>query len=508
MKNVLEYLEATARRMPEKTAVVEENASCTWRELEEGSRRVGSALLHKTRPGEPVAVLMEKSILTLTAFLGTVYAGGFYVPLDPSLPGSRLRQILSVLHPRCIVADAAHLSLAKKLAGSELVLMAEKLVRTGENLAGLEAVQTVAIDTDPLYCNFTSGSTGVPKGVLVCHRSVIDFIDCFTGLFGISEDDVLDNQAPFDFDVSVKDIYSALKTGATLVLIPRGLFSRPAELLDYLCLHRVTNLTWAVSALCLVSTFHGLDYKTPDTVRRVLFSGEVMPLKHLKAWMEHLPETTFVNLYGPTEITCNCTYHIIDRARDYSGGIPMGEPFPNERVFLLDAEDKLVTEPDVEGEVCVAGSALALGYFNAPEQTAKHFVSNPLNSAWPQPIYRTGDLARWSEAGELFFAGRKDFQIKYQGHRIELEEIERSLSAVEGVERACCIFDEKKSRLYGFYVGSPDSAALHTELSRTLPPFMIPGFLRQLEAMPLTKNGKIDRKALSLTTTRRRREHS
>lgn len=183
----------------------------------------------------------------------------------------------------------------------------------------------------------------------------------------------------------------------------------------------------------------------------------------------------------------------------------MGEPFPNERVFLLDAEDKLVTEPDVEGEVCVAGSALALGYFNAPEQTVKSFVANPLNRAYPQPIYRTGDLARWSASGELFFAGRKDFQIKYQGHRIELEEIEKAISAVEGVERACCIFDEKKSRLYGFYVGSPDSAALHTDLSRTLPSFMIPGSLEQLEAMPLTKNGKIDRKALALRKTRRRR---
>ena len=506
MKNVLEYLEATALRIPEKIAVVDDEASCTWWELKERSQCIGSALFHMTGPGEPVAVLMEKGILTLTAYLGTVYAGGFYVPLDPSLPRRRLRQILCVLQPGCIVTDSAHVLLAKELAMTQPVLLAEELVQTVVNSTALECRRKAAIDTDPLYCNFTSGSTGEPKGVLVCHRSVIDFIDCFTELFGIGEEDVLANQAPFDFDVSVKDVYSALKTGAELVLVPRALFSQPTALVDYLCLHRVTNLTWAVSALCLMSSFHALDYRCPETVRRVLFSGEIMPLKHLKAWMEHLPQAVFVNLYGPTEITCNCTYHVLDRDRDYADGIPMGEPFPNERVFLLDEEGRLVTQPDRSAEVCVTGSALALGYYNAPEQTAGHFCSNPLCPAWPQTIYRTGDLARWSRTGELFFAGRKDFQIKYQGHRIELEEIERAMDAVEGVERSCCVFDEKKSRLYGFYVGSPESAHLHLLLSQALPPFMVPGSLERLEEMPLNKNGKIDRKALLLRRSQRRRK--
>ncbi|MBQ4030794.1 MAG: AMP-binding protein, partial [Bacilli bacterium] len=255
-------------------------------------------------------------------------------------------------------------------------------------------------------------------------------------------------------------------------------------------------MVWAVSALCLISTFHGLDYRVPKTVNKILFSGEVMPIKHLNKWMEALPKATFVNVYGPTEITCNCTYHVIDRNREYDKYIPIGEAFENERVFLLDDNDKLITEPNVKGEICVSGTCLALGYFNNKEETDKHFVQNPLNKNYIELIYRTGDLGMYNEQNELVFQGRKDFQIKYNGHRIELEEIEKAMMKVEGIERACCLFDEEKQKLYGFYVGTMDKAELHSSLKETLPVYMIPGILKQVEEMPLTKNGKIDRKEL------------
>ena len=198
--------------------------------------------------------------------------------------------------------------------------------------------------------------------MVVSHSSVLDFTDVFTETFGFDKTERIANQAPFDFDVSVKDIYTAIKTGATLVLVPRELFSRPVELLDFLCEQKITTMIWAVSALCLVSMFHGLEYKCPVTVRKVLFSGEVMPMKQLKDWMVHLPEAEFVNLYGPTEITCNCTYHVIRRDREYAEGIPIGRAFANEAVFLMDAQRQRVTEPGAVGEICVRGRALALGY--------------------------------------------------------------------------------------------------------------------------------------------------
>ncbi len=495
-RNVLEYLEHQAVCSPKKTAVIDETGSLTYEEWLLAAKAVGSGLAEKCGMRKPAAVLMEKGISTLCAFMGIVCAGCFYSLLNPEFPESRLKQILAVLEPEYVITDAAHREQAAALVGRERVLLLEELSRHTIEEKNLADIRAQVIDVDPLYINFTSGSSGIPKGVSVSHRSVLDFIDVFVPMFSIDHTDVIGNQAPFDFDVSVKDIFSSMKAGASLVIIPKHLFSRPAALLDHICSHKITTMIWAVSALCLISTCHGLDYRTPETVKRVLFSGEVMPPKHLRSWMDHLPQAEFVNLYGPTEITCNCTFHRLRRDRDYSGGIPIGTPFPNEHVFLLDEDQKVITEPDVTGEICVRGSALALGYFRDPAQTAKVFPENPTNLWYPERICRTGDLGKYNADRELVFCGRKDFQVKYMGHRIELEEIERAISAVDGVERCCVIFQEEKQRLYGFYAGMPEKKELHAMLKTSLPEFMVPGTLVKVSDFPLTKNGKTDRKKL------------
>ena len=354
------------------------------------------------------------------------------------------------------------------------------------------------IDTDPVYCNFTSGSTGVPKGVLICHRSVIDFIGEFTKEFHITSDDVIGNQAPFDFDVSVKDIYSTLKMGATLIIIPKSYFMFPNAVVDMLDDNKVTTLIWAVSALCLLNRLHGLKHKVPSRINKIMFSGEMMPVKQLNAWRSYYPDALFVNLYGPTEITCNCTYYILDREFSDDDRLPMGNAFANERVFLLDEGDREIS-PDnigVTGELCVAGTALALGYYKNPTATSKAFTKNPLQDDFPETIYRTGDLAYYGSDGMLYFAGRKDFQIKHMGHRIELEEIESVLGSVSSVEHACCFFDEKKGKIVAFYVGNDDKKQVLYEMKQKVPEYMLPNILRCVETLPLTKNGKTDRKLL------------
>jgi len=494
MTNVLVYLEQSALAHPEKTAVLDPENRYTYAQLLRRAQSIGSALAAVGCVRRPVAVLMDKSCCSLSALLGVVYAGGFYVFISPEQPVHRINQILEITQAACLVTDRPEKAAELTYAGPVLDYLTA--VETDTDEAVLSLIRSQALDIDPLYCNFTSGSTGVPKGGVVSHRSVIDFIGVFPDIFGITERDVIGNQAPFDFDVSVKDIYSALKVGATLVIIPKKMFSVVTLLLDYLCDNHVTTMIWAVSALCLIVQFKGLTYKVPSSVNKILFSGEMMPVKYLRLWQAALPRAAFVNLYGPTEITCNCTYYQVDRVFSADEQIPIGRPFPNEKVFLLDENDQLVTEPGVPGELCVSGTALALGYFNNPQQTQKAFVQNPLNKNYLELIYRTGDLASYNKDGDLCFGGRKDFQIKYMGHRIELEEIETVLNSFPQVDRACCVFDTAKNRLVAFYCGDIDHRELKKSLYDVLPEYMIPSLFRQVPELPLTPNGKINRKLL------------
>lgn len=490
---ILNYFENTCKNNSQKIAVIYKDQKITYKELLTNSQKIGTYLSKHITNNEPVIVFMDKSISALESFLGILYAKGCYSLVNPNFPEERIKQIRATLNSKIIITDKTYIEKAKEIFKEYLVFDIEELKDFCIDLKLLQENISSKLDIDPVYINFTSGSSGTPKGVVVSNKSIIDFIEIFTSNFNINENDVIANQAPFDFDVSVKDIYSTLFKGATLLIIPKEYFSSPTTLLDYLIENEATTLIWAVSALCLITTFHGFDYKVPKKINKVIFSGEVMPLKHLSLWMEKLDECMFVNVYGPTEITCNCTYHIVDRNRTYIDNIPIGKPFLNEKVFLLD-EDQLIESKNQIGEICVSGTCVSLGYYNNAEQTAKAFCQNPLNHNYFERIYKTGDLAKYNENNELVFVSRKDFQIKYMGHRIELSEIDFKLMEIDDVDRAYTLFDSKK--IYSFYIGNISESEVRSILKEKLPTYMIPNKIIQLDNMPLTKNGKIDRAKL------------
>ena len=496
MKNILEYLELTAEKYPRRTAVEDPKDSLTWGELEDLSKRIGTAAGKRIDLGDPVMILAPKSPLGLAAMFGAVYGGGFYVNADPGLPPERLREIFRVLQPKLVLIHPEEIPLIRQAGYEGDYCLLHEAAREEQDEGLLKQRRKAGSSTDILYGIFTSGSTGTPKGIVVSHKAVIDFITHFTEIFGINEEDRIGNQAPFDFDVSVKDIYSAVMTGAALVLIPRQMFSVPAALLDYLCEKKTTVLIWAVSALTMISALGGLKYRIPSDVRKVMFSGEVMPGGQLALWQQALPKAEFVNLYGPTEITCNCTYFPVKKICGEEEKLPIGKAFPGRKVFLLTEEGREIREPEQTGEICVSGESLSLGYYRNPEETGKSFRERISPEGKTERYYRTGDLGFLGKDGELYFSGRKDFQIKFNGHRIELEEIERILDQIPGIEKSCCVTNQKKTCLAAYYMGKTTPKEARIELKKRLPVYMVPRKIFQTETMPLTKNGKTDRKEL------------
>ncbi len=494
IRNVLEYLEQTAERLPEKTAFSAGEDRLSFRELADAAKRIGTYL---TRFGKgPVAVMTQKTPLSLAGFFGAVYSGNFYTPIDVTMPKERIQSILETLQPKVLLIDAKSQKTAAGLSFQGELLLLEEIATTEIDTERLRQIRLSAIDTDPLYALFTSGSTGVPKGVVISHQAVVNLTEWYTEAFDITEREIIGNQAPFYFDSSVKDIYAVLKTGAQMEIIPKMLFSFPKKLLEYLEEKQINYIDWVPSALCIVANTGALEGCRPSALKKIMFCGEAMPTKQFNLWREKYPDALFGNIYGPTETTVDCTYYIVDREFADDEPLPIGYGCRNTDVFILNG-DRLAAAGE-SGELCVRGRCLALGYYNNPEKTAEAFIQNPLNPYYPERIYKTGDIAKYNARGEIVFLARKDHQIKHMGHRIELGEIETAVNAIAGIESGVCLYDTDTQRILLFYCGGEEAtqAYLLKKLRDKVPKYMFPNVMIKLEKMPQTLNGKIDRLTL------------
>lgn len=492
MKHVLEYLERTAGRLPDKIAVDDGRKRYRYGELRALAKKAGVCIAKKTAFQKPVIVFLEKSADVLAVLFGVAYAGCFYVPVNPDFPSARIRKLLEILDASCAVTESRYMEKLRECGFSGSIL---ELAHVFDGEEEAEAGRR-AQEGDLLYGMFTSGSTGVPKLVTVSHRAVLDFIEDFMEIGGITEDDCIGNQAPFDFDVSVKDIYAAVCSGATLALIPKELFSKPGLLLARLSEQNVTVLIWAVTALCMATREPEFCRMIPKSIRKVFFSGEVMPPGQLKIIRDALPEAVCYNLYGPTEVTCNCTWHRIAPDDPIGSKIPIGKPFPKRKIWLLDEKQEAIRQPNCTGEICVGGNTLASGYYHNEDEQAKRFVKHSFEGGAAELTYHTGDLGYYDAQGRLYFAGRMDFQIKRLGHRVELEEIELEMAKIQGVLQTCCIYDAEHQALVAFYIGTAERGEVRRELRRSLPAYMLPNRIVRLCAFPVNQNGKTDRARL------------
>lgn len=491
MKNVLEWLELTAGRWPDKSAFLDMESEITFKETLLRAKAIGTALAKKHFDSTPIPVFSSRNVYTPSVFWGVVYSGHAYVPIDSKLPKLRIQKILGQLEPDVILADAESYETVKEFAEDTLILVAEELQQTEPDQALLDNIRAEMIETDPLYVIYTSGSTGNPKGVMTSHHSLMCYINAYSKVMGIQESDRLGNQSPLDYIAAIRDMYLPLKHGCSTLIIPKEYFMEPNRLFGCMNDYQVTSVGWSVSAFTIALSLGAFEEVGLTSLKKVCFSGSVMPAKCLRVWQQNLPDTRFVNQYGPTEATASCTYYVVDHLVSEDEILPIGTAYENYRVFILNDRNEEAEAGEL-GEICVSGPCLALGYYRDIERTSTAFMQHPGNDRYREWIYRTGDIGLRRPDGMLEFHGRKDRQIKHMGHRVELDEIEYAANQLPEVKESCCIYQKEKEKLYLFYQGDITKRDLLLKLRESLPGFMVPRKVQQMDELPKLPNGKID----------------
>ncbi|WEB38186.1 amino acid adenylation domain-containing protein [Streptomyces yunnanensis] len=497
--------EEQAARRPGQTAVVGPTGeTLTYAELDERANRIARALREEgVGPDDRVAVMMERGPQLLAVLLGTLKSGGAYVPVDRGYPSERVQFLLEDSRAKVVIVDGDGPT-ADAPPGAQ-VRHVEELLR-----AGGAPLPPLAGPRDLAYVIYTSGSTGRPKGVMVEHHSVVNRLAWMQRRYPLGDGDVLLQKTPVSFDVSVWELFWWAVEGAAVALLPPGGQQDPQQILRTVRERRVTVVHFVPSML---APFLDLLQASPQaradarSLRHVFCSGEALPPERVEQFNDVFgaPDAEcrprLVNLYGPTEATVDVSYY--DCPGDPARGIeriPIGRPIDNTRLYVLGPDD-LPQPVGVAGELCIGGVGVARGYLDRPELTAEKFTPDPFTARGR--IYRTGDLARWLTDGTLEYLGRIDGQVKIRGNRVELGEVASALRTAPGVRDALVTDHTTPARgtqLIGYYVADDaiDPAHLRELLARTLPAFMVPASFVRIDAVPLTPNGKADRRALPL----------
>jgi amino acid adenylation domain-containing protein len=504
LTNLTQYLDKLVKICPERAAVYEGERSLTMAALRLQSLKAAREISARLEGGlrRIVAVYLPKSIDSVVTDIGVIYSGNAYMNLDIKYPAQRLGNILGLIQPALVITREALVKQLKEVPNCAPILTLEEIEKaasltTQDQTAVLSAREAV-IDTDPLCIINTSGSTGTPKGVVLNHRSFIDFTECVIEAGLIHDEEVVASLSPLVFDIYSFELCAFMAKGSTLLLVPDSLAAFPVRILELMAQHKATFIFWVPTIMVNIANMDLLSQIPLPNLKMVWFAGEVFPTAKFNYWRTKLPQATFANFYGPIEITLDCVYYVVNRELRDDEPIPIGIPFKNTDILILDENDQ-PARPGQEGELCVRGSSLALGYYNSPEQTAAAFVQNPLNQAYPELIYRTGDIVLVNERGELVFKGRKDTLIKHLGYRIELAEIEHMVIDTLKLAKNCCAIHNREEQRITLIYEAPepqDEKSLRAGLGRVLPRYMVPTTYMHMTELPRNINGKIDRQRL------------
>jgi amino acid adenylation domain-containing protein len=517
-----DWLTFQAERRPDAAAIVFQGKSMTYEALERASNRLARAL--KTSGcsrGDRVGLLLSKSMDALVAMFGTLKADCIYVPLDPSSPSARIERILEQCECRCVVAERTSAGLLNELAASgkwpvsttviwvddgvELpgVIQARFSKKELESLPGAH-VFSRSEPEDPAHILFTSGSTGIPKGVVITHANVVAFVQWALRYFGIGPEDRLSGHAPLHFDLSTFDIYGTIAAGAQLHLVPPEVNVLPHRIAAFIRDAELTQWFSVPSVLQHMAKFDAVGWNDFPALRRLLWCGEKFSTPDVRHWMRRLSHVTFFNLYGPTEATiASSCYRVAEIPKSDLDEIPIGTACDGESLLVLNERSNPVLRGEI-GDLYITGIGLSPGYWRDTAKTKQVFLQNPYSSNPSSRIYKTGDLAKFGDDGLIYLVGRNDTQIKSRGYRIELGEIEAALSTLPAVQESAVVAVEEpgvegKTICCAFVplsesVLSP--AILKQELAKVLPRYMIPARWMLLDRLPKNGNGKVDRKRL------------
>lgn len=517
-------LMASSEKHPDKDAIILSDQSITYSDLNYKSNQIGSALTRMgVKKGDCVGLLFRKSIESIIAIFGILKTGASYVPIDPIAPANRMKYIISNCDIKCLILSGdlttkitpeffnnspLKNALVSEGSGEELAKQSKTLdVVSWEEAFRVESedyrIPTIT-DNYPAYILHTSGSTGTPKGVVISHLNSLTFVNMAADFFGVSEKDRFSNHAPLYFDLSVFDIFVAVKSGATVVLIPERLSVFPMELARYIDDNKISVWNSVSSVLALLAERGRLENFRFESLRLVHFSGEILPVKYLRKVKAHMPKADFFNIYGQTEANSSMYYQINKIPNSDAWKIPIGKPFPNFEVFALNDDNKIIDSPGEEGELFVKASSVAMGYWRDSERTAASFVRDPLQPLCHNWVYKTGDIVCLNENSDYVFTGRKDHMVKSKGYRIEIGEIELAIYSYPRINQAAVIpvpDDLIGNRIIAF-VSATDGEKIQAKdilnhCSQQLPKYMIPEAVEFRQKLPATSTGKIDRKKLA-----------